>query len=79
MRHAAALSRLIWRGVGDGVRSRYSGERWGSALSSLTYQYDVVGARAAGVHPVLMDPFDLRPEADCDRIKSLGEAVALIS
>src|SRR6476619_1521509 len=43
-----------------------------------TYQYDVLGARAAGVHPVLMDPFGLRPDADCDRITNLGEAVALI-
>ena len=32
-----------------------------------TYQYDVIGARAAGVHPVLMDPLDLRPDVDCDR------------
>ncbi|MDQ6696332.1 MAG: HAD family hydrolase [Actinomycetota bacterium] len=43
-----------------------------------TYQYDVLGARAAGVHPVLMDPLGLRPDADCERIASLTEAVALI-
>ncbi len=43
-----------------------------------TYQYDVVGARAAGVHPVLMDPLDLRPQVDCDRITTLIDAVALI-
>jgi putative hydrolase of the HAD superfamily len=43
-----------------------------------TYQYDVVGARAAGVHPVLMDPLDLRPDVDCDRVTSLAEAAALI-
>ncbi len=43
-----------------------------------TYQYDVVGARAAGVHPVLMDPLELRADADCDRIASLTEAVAYI-
>ncbi len=43
-----------------------------------TYQYDVVGARAAGVHPVLMDPLGLRPDVDCDRIADLVDAVALI-
>lgn len=37
------------------------------------YHYDVCGARAAGVHPVLVDPLDLRAELDCDRISSLAE------
>lgn len=37
------------------------------------YHYDVGGARAAGIHPVLVDPLDLRPDLDCDRIASLAE------
>lgn len=37
------------------------------------YSYDVGGARAAGIHPVLVDPLDLRPDLDCHRIDSLAE------
>ncbi|HSJ15868.1 MAG TPA: HAD-IA family hydrolase [Longimicrobiales bacterium] len=32
------------------------------------YEVDVLGARAAGLLPVLVDPDDLVPEADCARI-----------
>lgn len=34
---------------------------------------DVDGARAAGLHPVLLDPFDDHPDVDADRIGSLTE------
>ena len=34
---------------------------------------DVGGARAAGLHPILVDPFDDHPDADFDRIRSLDE------
>jgi putative hydrolase of the HAD superfamily len=44
-----------------------------------TYQYDVLGARAAGVHPVLLDPLDLRAGVDCDRVRTLAGAVPLIT
>ncbi len=37
------------------------------------YHVDVVGARAAGVRPVLLDEADLYPEADCPRVRSLAE------
>jgi putative hydrolase of the HAD superfamily len=37
------------------------------------YEIDVLGARAAGVWPVLLDPDDIHPEADCDRIGALSE------
>ena len=37
------------------------------------YQIDVVGARAAGIRPVLLDQQDLQPDADCDRVRSLRE------
>jgi len=36
---------------------------------------DVGGARAAGLHPILLDPFDDHPDADFDRIASLSELV----
>ncbi len=34
---------------------------------------DVAGARAAGLHAILLDPFDDHPDADFDRITSLAE------
>jgi putative hydrolase of the HAD superfamily len=37
------------------------------------YHVDVVGARAAGVRPVLLDEAGLYPEADCPRVRSLAE------
>ena len=44
------------------------------------YQYDVRGARAAGIRPVLVDPLGIRADADCERVASLVEvAVALIT
>jgi len=40
------------------------------------YHVDVVGARAAGIRPVLVDEADLYPEADCPRVQSLAELAA---
>lgn len=37
------------------------------------YHVDVVGARAAGIRPILLDEAGLHPEADCPRVSSLGE------
>jgi HAD superfamily hydrolase (TIGR01509 family) len=37
------------------------------------YHVDVVGARAAGVRPVLVDEAGLYPDADCPRVRSLAE------
>ena len=37
------------------------------------YHVDVVGARRAGLFPVLLDPLDLHRERDCTRIRSLSE------
>jgi putative hydrolase of the HAD superfamily len=42
------------------------------------YHVDVVGARSAGLRAVLMDEADLRPDADCLRVRSLDELVARI-
>ena len=35
------------------------------------YHVDVVGARAAGITPVLLDAADLYPDCDCMRVRSL--------
>jgi FMN phosphatase YigB (HAD superfamily) len=32
---------------------------------------DIGGGRAAGLHPILLDPYDDHPDADFDRITSL--------
>jgi HAD superfamily hydrolase (TIGR01509 family) len=37
------------------------------------YHVDVVGARAAGLHALLLDPFGLYEQYDCPRIQSLAE------
>jgi HAD superfamily hydrolase (TIGR01509 family) len=42
------------------------------------YHVDVVGARAAGLCGVLLDEANLYPDADCPRVKSLAELVALL-
>jgi HAD superfamily hydrolase (TIGR01549 family) len=42
------------------------------------YHVDVVGARTAGLQAVLLDAADLYPEADCPRIRTLGELVELL-
>ena len=39
---------------------------------------DVAGARAAGVTPVLIDPYDLHPEVDCRRVRSLADVPAIV-
>lgn len=42
------------------------------------YLADVLGARAAGITPVLLDRYDLLPAVDCRRIRSLRELAALV-
>lgn len=42
------------------------------------YHVDVAGARAAGMTPVLLDPCNLYPEADCARVGSVSELVAYV-
>ncbi len=37
------------------------------------YHVDVLGARAAGIRPVLVDEAGLYPDADCPRVASLAE------
>jgi len=42
------------------------------------YNVDVVGARNAGLRAVLVDEANLRPDADCPRVRSLDELVTRI-
>jgi putative hydrolase of the HAD superfamily len=40
---------------------------------------DVDGARAAGIRPVLIDPYDLQVELDVERVRSLTDVVDLVA
>jgi HAD superfamily hydrolase (TIGR01509 family) len=42
------------------------------------YHVDVVGARAAGIRPVLLDPLDLYEDTDAERIHDLAELIDLV-
>lgn len=43
------------------------------------YHVDVIGARRAGLRGVLLDEADLRPDADCPRVRTLDELIARIA
>jgi HAD superfamily hydrolase (TIGR01549 family) len=43
------------------------------------YYVDVMGARSAGLRGVLLDEANLRPDADCPRVRSLEELVESIA
>jgi putative hydrolase of the HAD superfamily len=43
-----------------------------------SYANDVVGARAAGMRPFLLDPYDDHAGADYDRIKSVADLIDII-
>ena len=43
------------------------------------YHVDVVGARSAGIRPVLVDAADLYEGCDCPRIRSLEGLIDLLS
>ncbi|HEX4281355.1 MAG TPA: HAD-IA family hydrolase [Solirubrobacteraceae bacterium] len=43
------------------------------------YYVDVIGARNAGLRGVLLDEADLRPDADCPRVRSLDDLTAQVS
>ena len=42
------------------------------------YYTDIIGAQNAGLHPVLIDPDDVFPEAECTVIRSLGELLGIL-
>jgi putative hydrolase of the HAD superfamily len=53
------------------------GEEAGASLHvGDFYHVDVLGARAAGVRPVLVDEAGLYAGADCPRVRSLAELAA---
>ena len=43
------------------------------------YHVDVTGARAAGLRAILVDEGDLRPDADCPRIRSIAALPELLA
>ena len=43
------------------------------------YSVDVVGARSAGLHAVLLDAADLYEEIDCPRVRSLDHLADVIA
>ena len=53
----------------------------GASIAGLTVAHwlarygfrPTVVERAAGLRPLLLDPLDLHPEADCPRIRRLGD------
>ena len=51
----------------------------GAAYVGDLYPVDVVGARSAGLVPILYDPFDLNRGADCLTIRSISELLVLFS
>ncbi len=58
-------------------------ERLGLCADDVIYvgdlpAYDVVGARAAGIDPVLVDPHDIHGHIDALRIRHLGQLPALL-
>jgi hypothetical protein len=43
------------------------------------YHVDVMGARGARLHAVLVDEADLRPGVDCPRVRDVSGLLALLS
>jgi putative hydrolase of the HAD superfamily len=43
------------------------------------YYADILGARKVGIQPILLDPHDHFPEADCHIIRSLAELVGVLA
>jgi len=43
------------------------------------YYADVIGARGAGMQPVLLDPLGIFPEAGCPVIRSMGELEGILA
>ena len=43
-----------------------------------SYANDVVGARAAGMRPFLLDPYDDHAGADYERIKAVADLVPIV-
>lgn len=59
--------------------ARSGAERASTIHVGDMYHVDIVGARAAGIEPVLLDLGDLYPEADCARVRSVGGLVEWVA
>jgi putative hydrolase of the HAD superfamily len=58
----------------DFALGRFDGvERHRIAYVGDSVTLDVGAARAAGLHPILLDPHDDHPDADFERLRTLGE------
>ena len=58
-------------------RARVSREE--TAYVGDLYHIDVVAARKAGITPVLYDPYDLNPAADCLRVRHLDDLLTVLT
>ena len=70
------IAELLWRDphIFDFALEHFPGiERSRIAYVGDSVTMDIGGARAAGLHPILLDPYDDHPEADFQRIHSLAE------
>ena len=63
-----ALAVMNDKGIGND-RIAYVGD---------SYVNDVEGARNAGIHPILLDPYNDHAQYDCERISSLHDLLAFI-
>ncbi len=78
-----AASQVVGSDKPDAGIFRYALEKVGAAPQEALhvgdiYPADVVGARNADITPVLVDRYDLQPQADCLRVRSLWEVVGLV-
>ncbi len=51
---------------------------WEAAYVGDVYEIDVVGARAAGMRPFLVDPLGLWGEMECERIEGIHDLPAIV-
>jgi putative hydrolase of the HAD superfamily len=58
--------------------SRLEADAAGSVFVGDTYVKDVLGARAAGIEPVLLDRPGLEPPVDCAIVNSLADLLPLL-
>ena len=57
------------------VMERAGGRRESTMHVGDLYHVDVAGARNTGISAMLFDPYDLYPDADVERVRSLSELV----
>jgi putative hydrolase of the HAD superfamily len=63
-----AIAVMNGKGIGND-RIAYVGD---------SYVNDVIGARNAGIHPILLDPYNDHASYDCERVASLHDLLAFI-